>query len=77
MGSKEVVILYDQSFWTSKFAKIMRVRMITCWRMYMTKKKVICDKHVQHEVVIFKADTSMFPETVGVILRMVCSRRPM
>ena len=43
--------------------------------MYMAKKKVICDKHVQHEVVIFKADTSMFPETVGVILRMVCSRR--
>ena len=71
MGSEEVVILYDQSFWTSKFAKIMRVR------MYMAKKKVICDKHVQHEVVIFKADTSMFPETVGVILRMVCSRRLM
>ena len=43
----------------------------------MAKKKVICDKHVQHEVVIFKADTSMFPETVGVILRMVCSRRLM
>ena len=43
----------------------------------MVKKKVICDKHVQHEVVIFKADTSMFPETVGVILRMVCSRRLM
>ena len=42
----------------------------------MAKKKVICDKHV-HEVVIFKADTSMFPETVGVILRMVCSRRLM
>ena len=28
VGSQEVVILFDQSLWTSKFAKIMRLRMM-------------------------------------------------